>query len=286
MYPEKLKTEQSKKYWSEQDFFSDKPFDFIHAYLHDDYRYGLHSHQFCEINVIVRGSGRHFIGESSLPVEVGDVFVIPPEIPHGYYSENRIDVFHILIGSKFFVRYKAELEQAKGFNVLFDAEPFLRRVSESKSNLRLNATEFIGAKSDFELILDAQKKGAYALRSALTLSFILKLSNILNERLSSGRHGIDTVEMLRVMSYINDNLDRKLTSEALADFMCVSIATLNRRFLSSIGVSPLKYVASCRVKKAESLIKEGNYTRTEIAQICGFFDVSHMNKFLKMTDRA
>lgn len=281
MSSEKKSAQHHKEYWSEQDFFSEKPFDFIHAYLHVNYKYGMHSHQFYELNVIVGGNGKHLIGNASVSVDVGDVFVIPPNIPHGYYSEDKIDVFHILLGAGFFNRYKAELEQSKGFNALFDAEPFLRRVSESKSNLRLNANEFLDAKFAFEQILSAQKKGAYALRSALVLSFVLKLADILNERLLSSRQIADTAQMLKVMSYISDNLDQKITTEALADFMGVSVATLNRRFLSSIGVPPLKYVIDCRVKKAESLIKDGNYNRTEIAQICGFFDVSHMNKYLK-----
>ena len=87
--------------------------------------------------------------------------------------------------------------------------------------------------------------------------------------------------MLSIMNYINDNLDGKLTLKEIANFAGVSIATLGRRFLSSIGVSPLKYVTDCRIKKAKELILQGDYTRTEIAQTCGFFDVSHMNKHLK-----
>lgn len=48
----------------------------------------------------------------------------------------------------------------------------------------------------------------------------------------------------------------------------------------SAGRAPLDYVLSCRVAKAQKLIAEGNYGKTDIANICGFYDVSHMNKYI------
>ena len=282
MYPRKLELEPLKTYWSEKDFFSERPFDFIHAYSHDNYKHKMHSHQFYEMNVIVRGSGRHYVEDVNLPASVGDVFVIPPSVMHGYYSDDRIDIFHILIGSAFFTKYKDELENSSGFKILFDAEPHLRRHTGKNSNLHLNLSDFGHVKHDLELVLSAQNKGQFALRSALTLSLILKLSGILIDTVKDGLHHYDSAEILSVMDFINSNLDDKITLDTLADRVGVSKATLSRRFISSLGVSPLKYVVDCRVLKAKDLISQGNLSRTEIAQVCGFFDVSHMNKYLKI----
>lgn len=282
MFPTKLEQDQRKNYWLEKEFFSSQPFHFIHAYSHDNYKRKMHAHQFYEMNVIIRGSGRHYVEDMSLPATVGDVFVIPPEVRHGYYSKERIDVFHILIGSAFFNKYKDELENSSGFKILFDAEPHLRRHTGKNSNLHLNPTDFNSVKNDLELILSAQNNGRLALRSALTLSLILKLSGVLMDTVKDGTTNYDCAEILKVMDYVNSNLDTKLSLDTLADFMGISKATLNRKFISSIGVSPLKYVADCRTLKAKELLSLGKYNRTEIAQICGFFDVSHMNKYLKV----
>lgn len=282
MFPNKLEPEQSKKYWLEKEFFSSAPFNFVHAYLHDNYIHQMHAHQFYEMNVIVGGCGRHYIEDANMPASVGDVFVIPPEIRHGYYSEKRIDVFHILIGSEFFSKYKDELEYSNGFKILFDAEPHLRRHTGKNSNLHLSPYHFNDVKHDLDQILSAQSEGQLALLSSLTLSLVLKLSNVLMNTVKDGLYNYDSAEILRVIDFINSNLDTKLSLDTLADFMGVSKATLNRKFISSIGVSPLKYVTDCRTLKAKELILSGEYNRTEIAQMCGFFDVSHMNKYLKI----
>ena len=276
-----IERDNQNKFWSEQEFFSAKPFEFVHAYLHKNYTQKMHSHQFYEINIITSGSGKHYIEEASMTTSVGDVFIIPPKTLHTYYSEDTIDVFHILIGSEFFRKYKDELEQSRGVKILFDAEPHLRLYSGKNSNLHLDLNDFNDVKHDLELILFAQDKNEFAMRAAITLSFVLKLSSVLIDTIKNGSTHSNSAEMLSIMNYINDNLENKLSLKEIADFAGVSIATLNRRFLTSIGIPPLKYTTECRVKKAKELINQDIYTRTEIAQICGFFDVSHMNKYIK-----
>ena len=36
----------------------------------------------------------------------------------------------------------------------------------------------------------------------------------------------------------------------------------------------------CRILKAKELLKQKKFSKTEIAQICGFFDITHLNKYL------
>lgn len=281
MAQKKLRIETQNKFWSEDEFFSQKPFDFIHAYLHKDYIQRMHSHQFYEINIITSGSGTHYIEDANMSAKVGDVFIIPPKTLHTYFSENKIDVFHILIGTEFFNKYKDELENSKGFRILFDAEPHLRLYSGTNSNLRLDLNTFNDVKRDLELILYAQEQQEFAMRSAITLSFIIKLSNVLMNTIKNDSAPSNSAEMLSIMNYINNHLESKLNLKEISNFAGMSVSTLSRRFKTLIGTSPLKYATDCKIKKAKELISHGNYTRTEIAQVCGFFDVSHMNKYIK-----
>ena len=110
MYPERLENDTEQIYFSEKEYFDGK-FNFIHTYLHTNYKYKMHSHQFYEINIIVSGEGRHYIENTSLETGVGDVFVLPPEVRHGYFSEGRLDIYHILIKKDFLVRYAEELAE-------------------------------------------------------------------------------------------------------------------------------------------------------------------------------
>ena len=143
MFPKALEFEKGTVYYREQDCFGENPAHLVHAYPHPDYKLKLHAHQFCEINVIVSGEGRHYIGDTSLPARVGDVFIIPPETPHGYFSEERLDISHILLRAELMHRYREELAALPAFSLLFDIEPQLRRSSGRSYNLHVHSRELV-----------------------------------------------------------------------------------------------------------------------------------------------
>jgi len=82
------------------------------------------------------------------------------------------------------------------------------------------------------------------------------------------------------MEYIQENLDQKLTLDLLAEKANMSKSTLNRHFERNLHISPMQYVMECRLEKAKSLLLRGTLSKTEVAHLCGFFDISHMNKYL------
>ena len=94
----------------------------------------------------------------------------------------------------------------------------------------------------------------------------------------SYRKSVDAIECL--MEFIRENLDQKLTLSLLAEKANMSVATLTRHFREVLQTSPMQYVTACRISLARELLATGKLNKTEIAQSCGFFDVSHMNKYL------
>ncbi len=275
MYPKKLEDDRECTYFPETEYFHGK-FNMIHTYLHTDYRYRMHAHQFYEINVIVSGQGKHYIENTVLDTRPGDVFVIPPGISHGYFSEDRLDIHHVLIKTEFLTRYREELAEIDGFELLFDIEPQIRR--SSGKNLNLNAGSHMTASflEDLEQMVRVEASGRYVFLNALTLAFICKLC----ERLHGAVSASCEKEIVAVMEYVQQNLDVKLSLELMAQLAHMSIPTLNRRFRAVTGQSPMNYVLSCRIAKAKQLISESRMNRTDVAQACGFYDLTHMNKYL------
>lgn len=276
MYPKVLEAEKGWEYFFDEPYFKGGKFKFIHSYLHKSYKFKMHSHQFYEINIIMQGSGRHYIEETSLPAEVGDVFVIPPDIKHGYYSEQDIDIYHFLIKSDFLTRYAEELEQIKGFSILFDIEPLIRRSSGKSYNLNIGH-DITRLSEDFDAIKRTEESGSCVKQNALMLALICRLCEKITKAVNTTK---DNSEIIRVMEFIKENIGKKLTLNEIAAYGNMSKATLNRYFKELLGVSPMNYVLECRVAKARELLLTGQYSKTEIAAVCGFYDTAHMNKYI------
>ena len=275
MYP-KIIQDAERSYFYEDEYFKDK-FHFVHAFLHNDCRYGMHSHECYEINIIANGQGRHYIGNTSVHTRAGDIFVIPPQVKHGFSAPKPLDIYIILIKSDFLSRYSGELNSLNGMHILFDIEPQIRSVSGKNYSLNLGYQEFDSVKADIVKMIKAEKERKFIYENALLLAFICRLCEKI-----SGQHSLtrEKSDLMGVMEYIKNNLDQKLTLDAIANIANMSKATLNRHFLSTIEMSPMNYVLKKRIEKGQELLQEGKHSKTEIAQMCGFYDVSHMNKYL------
>lgn len=279
MYPETLFKDTTDAYFYERDFFVAE--QLAHAYLHRDYRIGMHSHEFFEINIIMSGSGRHYIGAASLDTRKGDVFVIPPETEHGYFPHPSLDIFHILIRSDFFSRYAGELHKTGGFSLLFNIEPHLRIQSGKAFHLQLDARGLEALADDLKALKTAELREEYTCANILTLALICKFSLSLQEKLyRDGESSSPDSEILRLMDHIKNNHAKKITLREVAALGNISTATLNRRFREAIDMTPMEYLIKCRTAAARELLRQNTYSKAEIAQMCGFYDTAHMNKCL------
>ena len=280
MHPSHLELKQNTWYYLESEFFANEPLHLVHAYLHKNYKIAMHCHQFYEINLIVGGEGRHYIDDTSIPTCVGDVFVIPPEARHGYHTNGQLDIFHIILCSDFLSHYRDELAAMPCFSLLFDIEPRIRRSAWHSCNLHITPYDLIRIKNDTEDIIKAEESGKFAYQNALTLAFIGKMGELLQKSIDQNTLPTEVGELLRVVSYIQENIDQKLTLDMICARANMSKSTLNRQFRRALHISPMQYVTHCRIAKAREMLAEHRHSKTEIAHACGFYDVAHMNKYI------
>lgn len=85
-----------------------------------------------------------------------------------------------------------------------------------------------------------------------------------------------------IIRYIGEHAASPLTEKALAETFGYSPAHINRLVRGATGLSFRRYLMSVRVGLARQLFTETDLTRSEIAQLLGFFDLSHMNKTLRL----
>ena len=280
MYSEIPEFEGQRRYFQDSDCFSASSMHMVHAYMHANYRYRMHAHQFYEMNIVAAGEGVHYIGDSQVPARVGDVFIIPPETGHGYRANEALDICHVLLRTDFMQSYHKELSQLPAFALLFDIEPQIRRTSGRGYNLHVEHRELAEVMQEFSRIVQAEAEGEYAYQNVLTLSLIGGMGLLLRQTLQGEKLPAQAGELLRVMEYIQNNIGQKLTLESLAAVANMSKATLHRHFRETLRVSPMQYVMQCRLARARELLLKKECSKTAVAHLCGFFDVAHMNKYL------
>jgi len=290
MFPKALPIEPIKHHWYLEDSFTDAKFEYISAFIHKDYAIGMHTHSFYEINIVLGGTGCHYIGEQSFEINEGNIFIIPPDISHGYYNGGGLDVFHILIRNDFFYKYNNELEGIEGYSVLFEIEPYLRGENNEKLFLSLVSNEMACVQHylDFLLVCESGNyPGKEIAENVTTLNLICYLSFLMHFRKNSN---ISLVKkqysnyIIRCMEYIHENYAEKITIDTLTKISKMSRSSFIRNFNITCNCTPIEYVTNYRLRKANEMMKNTNVKITSIAQECGFYDVSHLKKAIRQKE--
>ena len=127
-YPNHIPEHTDRSLWKYEDIFNtSNKFKLIKCYMHTvDTILGMHSHSFYELNIVISGTGRHYIDDGSCLATEGMVFMLPPNTRHGYYSDGVMKIYHILLSGAFCERFSDELTSLSGYSLFFEVEPLLR----------------------------------------------------------------------------------------------------------------------------------------------------------------
>lgn len=259
----------------------------VRAFTYTDYSIDMHSHDFYEVNIVLAGSGTHHIENGTFTVSPGDVFVIPPMVAHAYTETAGLEVYHILLQKRFVDQNKAETQKVEGFLQLTEIEPFLRSNFTNAFFLHLGQTELLHLRKELEFIDDngdftweesAPLKYHTTWKILYWFSFLLKKQ--MNADMALAKKKYES-QIIKALEHIHKNFGEKITIEDLCKIAFLSRSTFLRSFNSVCGVSPIEYLNSYRCKKAIELLSSLDFSKTEAAHSCGFYDLSHMERMLK-----
>ena len=81
--------------------------------------------------------------------------------------------------------------------------------------------------------------------------------------------------------YIRDNLSQPVAVEEAARSIGVSERTLQRATVTTLGISPIRFVQELRLEQATFLLRTTNDTATAIAAAVGYQDVSTLRSLMR-----
>lgn len=300
---------QGKHNYFFKDFFSDNQLGKnVICYYHDselEYPITMHCHEFYEINIVIQGSGVHYVNDGKVYANKGDVFIICPHMAHGYFEIDNMIIFHILINDAFFKYFNNKLELLGGYVSLFQIEPEMRTQMVRNAFLHLEGEAFLVIMNKIKELMsyktdifDKETKEIVELKvkenifvNSIKESIVFQIISLfcyyydgkIKEYLKEKEPWNKAFEyenlVIRAIEYMRKNLSAKITIEMIAENFHISIATLGRYFKTVVNQTPMQYLQMLRVEKAKNLLSSTNDTIVNIALDCGFFDSSHFEKF-------
>ena len=243
----------------------------------------LHTHQYYEINVIYSGEGVHTVGDEKFEVSRGDVFMIPPFLPHGYSETKNLDVYHLIFHPDFIKEHLDEALTVDGFTLFTEIEPYLRGTTGTARFLHLKEMEFKEVEKELYLI---DQNGKYDFGEAMpikkhtALKVLYELSMMMHKQtyVNNTSHSKYSQQVFQTLEYIHTNFSEKLTVDDLAKRVFLSRSTFIRNFQEVCNISPSEYIRIYRKNKALEFLEKNEISKTEIARRCGYYDIAHMNR--------
>lgn len=262
---------------------------FFRRYHSDNVTLYLHRHRFVQINYIMQGKVKHIVHNTEFEIGAGDVFVIPPFIPHRLEPVDGQD-FEIA-ELEFEPEFVLGTANLKSFDSFFDfayLEPFLVCEGEVKPRLHISGKNQLIVEELLEAIkkeytgetenyLLAIKADLLKLLVYLGRWFKADMANSLEgEVLECHKEAID-----RAMEYIDNHFAEDLKVEEVAKIALLSRSYFCYLFKALTGETFIEYLNLLRVAKAEYLLKATRRTVTDICFASGFHSISHFNRVFK-----
>lgn len=212
----------------------------------------------------ISGSGKIDINDDTFDLKVGDAFFVKIPSKHRYYlptSSNEWEFIHItLFGDEALKCYE---DITNNFGHIM--------------NLHINTTP-ISLIIDMLRVLSSEKTHDAYETSAFAYSFLMELHrHLLNFK---------TVEewpeaISKAIKYMNKHYHLPITLDDIVQASGLSKYHFNRRFHSTIHITPIQYLTNIRINQSIELLKNGDLTIDDIAQKVGFSNGNYFGKVFR-----
>ncbi|MBR5543789.1 MAG: AraC family transcriptional regulator [Oscillospiraceae bacterium] len=268
----------------------DAPRVFIRKYSKYPTDKDLHRHTYIQINYVNRGKGVHIINNKRIDIAKGDVFIIPPYVPHVIFpgDNDNLEIFEFEFSVDFVLPAHENIEDAASYLDFAYLEPFIVMEEQVKPSFTLNEKAQIKIESILNEALREfeERSPGYLL---VVKALLLKLLVITGREFSSEIRGTEFEKILNkykkivsaAMEYIQLNYNKNISLKELSDEVNYSRSRFSYLFKSVAGQTFVEYLNSVRIDRAIDLLNNSDKSITDISYEVGFNTISNFNKTFK-----
>lgn len=253
-----------------------------------------HRHPIIQIDYIAHGKLVHRINNSSHTLVKGDIFVIPPYIPHQLLSLDGADfeVIELEFRPEFvFGRELDNYHAMEDSQSVFDfsyIEPFLVSECNVKPSLNLSGK----VQDEAEMLLNNILKEYRAKNDSYLLAMkadLLKLLVVIGRAFREDMKGSSHQQfydyhrdaLINAIHYIDGHFNEPLTIEEISRLALLSQSYFSYLFKVLTDQTFVEYLRNVRIKHAMEELKTTNRRVVDICYDCGFNNVNHFNRTFK-----
>ena len=241
-----------------------------------------HNHPEFELALLVEGEGKKIVGDNISYFKMGDLSLIGPWLPHLWRSHETSpqyagEVEQIIIqfsenflGEDFFE--KPEFIRIK--NLLHRAGQGLLILGKTKAAVSEEMKQMIEA-NDFEKVLMLLKILDTLARSEETLG--LSTPGFVNSY-----NVADSERMNAIYKFLLENFKKTVYLQDIAEIAHLTPPSFSRYFKSRTKKAFSQVLNEVRIGHACKLLLEQNLTVSQIADECGFSNLSNFNRSFKI----
>lgn len=251
----------------------------------------IHRHEFVQIEYVWKGRLKHVINDHEFDVYKGDIFLIPPYVPHRFidaYQEKFELVEFEFVPEYINERFSPDAEDTVFMDFAY-LEPFL--VVENQIRPRLNLTGNLQLEVESILAEILKEDGERETDFQLVIkALLLKLLVLVKRESSKGAagdpsEGLFSRHMLALratVDYLNANFARDIGVADAAEMTMVSQTYFRTLFKHMTGKNFTAYLRSLRIAKAiEMLEKEPTKKVIDVCYDVGYRNVNHFNRIFR-----
>jgi len=223
---------------------------------------GRYSYQVCDDKVV-------YFGKGDLCVSIYDLTKSISDFPLGYYE-----------GLEIFIDVDEANEYIKDYISDFDLIDFYNELEMNEGYVLIRSNDSIDHVIGELYDVDERIKDSYFKLKCMELLLFFSIDNLINaETISLSKKQTKIVE--NVKNDLIDDLGSKITIDQLASKYGISKTTLKNCFKEVYGKPIFKWRKEYKMDYACKLIKEDNFTISEISKRVGYSSPSKFSKAFK-----
>jgi AraC-like DNA-binding protein len=237
----------------------------------------LHQHEETQISYIEKGEGTLLVGDTLTQYQKGDILVIGSNLPHVFRSDTSIEESSVMLSLFFtnnsFGKDFFELPTFKTIQPFFEncKNGFIIKDSPKKiiKCFKKNKTE--NELDRFITFLETIKNLNQADKTPLSCY-------IYDKKITDN----EGKRMQNVFEYVMNNYQKNITLEDISSISNMTKNAFCRYFRVRTNKSFFQFLIEIRIEHAGKLLsKKNEFSVLEIAELCGFNNISNFNRKFK-----